>query len=65
MVARQEEDKITFDMKGPPKKQLRLAIKVKDIVRIDDTLKRGQRVNMEDKGLKNASQEDTDKLVFR
>ncbi len=63
MVSRKDEDNLVCDMKGPAKKPLRLAIKVRDLLNLDSSLKRTQQVVTEDRALKNASQEDIDKLA--
>lgn len=63
MSAQKDHDATPHDMKGPPKKPLRLAVKVADKVVHSNAFKRSRKLVMEEKGNKNASQEEIDRLV--
>ncbi len=64
MVVRNDDGDIVQDMKGPAKKPMRTAVRVRDRSNFENGAKRCQMTRMDDKVLKNASADDVDNLAL-
>ncbi len=65
MAAAKNDEKIPWDMLGPVKKPLRMAIPTRDVVNTLNSFLRKRKVEMRDKPSKSTSQENIDRMIKR